>query len=345
MPYADEKFDTDDPDVLLRLLLYGPEKSKKTWLACAAAEAGFNVILLDCDDGAHILKQLTHEARKRIFHLNIVDMITRPVASEFVARFLSGKEFIWDETDKTVCLTRKALKDDHKYVECNIANLTKHDILILDSWTKITNSLVWRWYYENNVDISSGEQAKKSDWPGYRWCGALASYFLRQMQAVTCHSIVIGHQTVYEKHKKVNIGGKEQDVIEWSRTQIKSTSGPHAMTVGTDFSDILRFYFSGDVVKITTKAEKDMLGGARLIPPGVHKWEDLQFGKICEMVGIPLPVDVPRQTALLPINVEEVKKELEKIGANSSSGLIKPQIGTKAKGSFGDLMNTAKGKK
>lgn len=345
MPYANEKFDTDDPDVLLRLLLYGPEKSKKTWLACAAAEAGFNVILLDCDDGAHILKQLTHEARKRIFHLNIIDMIERPVAAEFLARFMSGKKFIWDETDKTVCLTKKALKDAHKYIECDISNLTKYDVLILDSWTKVTNSLVWRWYYENNVDISSGDHVRSSDWPGYRWCGALASYFLRQCQAVKSHSIVIGHQTVYEKHKKVNVGGKEQDTIEWSRTQIKSTSGPHALTVGTDFSDILRFYFVGDVVKITTVAEQDLLGGTRLIPPKKYNWKELQFSNICGMIGIPLPVDAPPQTALAPIDVEEVKKELEKTATNSSSGLIKPQTGTKAKGSFSDLMRKPKGEK
>ena len=123
MPYANEKFDTNDPDILLRLLLYGPEKAKKTWLACAAAEAGFNVILLDADDGAHILKQLTPEGRKRIFHLNIVDKIERPVAAEFLARFMSGKKFIWNETDKVVCLTKKALKEGHSYVECDISNL------------------------------------------------------------------------------------------------------------------------------------------------------------------------------------------------------------------------------
>lgn len=343
MPYADEEFNNDDPNLLFRLLLYGPEKVKKTWWACAAAEAGFNVILLDSDDGAHIIKQISPEARKRIFHLNIVDMIERPIACHFMARFMSGKKFIWNETEKTVCLTKSALKEGCKYIECDILKLTKNDILVNDSWTKLTRSLIWRWYQENNVDISSGDQAKQSDWPGYRWSGALAYYFLRQGLAVNSHWINIGHQTVYEKHKTVTIGGKKQDIIEWSRTQIQSTSGPNAMGVGGDFSDILRFKLTGDICKIITTAEEGFLGGARLIPPGTYKWQDLQFRKICEMNNIPLPIEAARQTALIQIDIEKVEEELAKENSNLSNGLITTKS-KPAKGSFGDLLKKQKGK-
>ena len=337
MPTIEEEFLFPEMNSLkLRLLLYGPEKCKKTWWACAAAEAGFNVILLDSDDGAHIIKRINPKAWKRIFHVNIVDGIERPIACEFMTRFLSGKQFIWDETSREVCLVKSAIKPDHKYIECDAAKLSMNDIVILDSWSAVTKSLVWRWYRENNVDISSGDHVRSSDWPGYRWSGTMASYFLRQGKAIPCHFIVIAHQTIYEKHKRVMVGNKERDVVEWSRLQIQSTSGPHAMTMGVEFSDILRFYFVGDNIKISTIAEDGILGGARLIAPGTYKWDDLQFADICEEAKIYIPEDAPEQQALLRVDNENIEDKLD----NSFGGLI--QSTEAEQSSFASLLKPVK---
>ena len=150
----------------------------------------------------------------------------------------------------------------------------------------------------------------------------MASYFLKQGKALPCHFIVIGHQTIYEKHKKVMINGREKDTIEWSRLQIQSTSGPHAMTVGTEFSDILRFYFVGDNVKISTTAEEGILGGSRLIPPGSYKWADLQFKDICEQAGIDIPKDSPEQQALFRIENDNIDDKIVDFFSQLLSGKI-----------------------
>ena len=50
MPTLEAK-SNEESGMLLRELFYGPPKTRKTWLAGTAAEAGFNVILIDFFDG------------------------------------------------------------------------------------------------------------------------------------------------------------------------------------------------------------------------------------------------------------------------------------------------------
>ena len=45
---------------LLRALVYGPPKSRKTWWVTKLAEAGFNVLLCDIEDGAAVAGNLMH---------------------------------------------------------------------------------------------------------------------------------------------------------------------------------------------------------------------------------------------------------------------------------------------
>ena len=82
-----------DEQIRLRLLLYGPAKTKKTWLAGTAAEAGFNVLLLDNEQGAGILRNLSPEARKRIYRIDIQDDGKRAVAAEFITYFCKFPKF------------------------------------------------------------------------------------------------------------------------------------------------------------------------------------------------------------------------------------------------------------
>ncbi len=294
MPPLDHQLKENKP-FLLRELLYGPPKTKKTWWACKAAEAGFNVILLDCDDGAHILSQIAPEARHRIANINIVDTLTDPVACKFTTLALAGRIFLWDEQDKDRVIMPANRNMEHSFYYINANKLTRNDILVVDSWTKLVKSLAWRWYKENGIDITSGEQAKSTNWDGYRWSGEMASWMVRQLKALPCHVMVIGHKSVYEKYKNEVINGKKVSSVEWQRTQIVSTSGPHGMTIASDFSDILQFYLVGSIFKIDTTPYADADGGSRLIPPKVWRWEELQFVDICNMVGIPVPDNAPPQ--------------------------------------------------
>lgn len=285
MPPADQSF---SENMLLRLLCYGPAKVKKTWWALNAAKAGFNVILLDGDGGDQIITQMdiNKETLARINIIDIVDKQNMPVMCEFIIRFLTGNSFMWDEQDKSILLRAASAIKDHSYYIFDISKLTNNDVVILDSWDAFTWSLAWRWYRENGLKVEAAEHAKTSDklWPGYRWSGAMAAWALKQIKALSnnCHVIVVGHQSVYEKRHDEIINGKTKQIIDWSRTQVKSTSGPAGMELAAAFTDILYFGVNGSRFTIDTRVEKDRDGGCRVIPPGIYKWDELQFSHIIE---------------------------------------------------------------
>lgn len=281
MPSLADKLKNPDDVLLLRELFYGAPKTRKTWLAGTAAEAGFNTILLDADHGYHILtKQLSDEAKKRLTLIECRDSLKSATASKFIARFLKQGKIWFNEKKRSIVLTQNNLDDD--CIELNEeTHLNRNTVLILDSYSAIVQSIKFSYAIEHQIDLTDPE---KESWDGYAWSGMLASYILERLTKLPCHVIVIGHATQYEKRDKT---GKN---IEWQRRIIKSTSGPHAMTIADKFSDILYFYnVSASTTKIETRAEKDAEGGSRIIPPNVYKWEDLQFKDICKLAGIPLP--------------------------------------------------------
>ena len=69
-------------------------------LATIFAEAGFNVLLLDGENGAGILKQLSPAARKRIYILDLKDVPNQAKMAVFMARFCTYKKFWWHEAEK-----------------------------------------------------------------------------------------------------------------------------------------------------------------------------------------------------------------------------------------------------
>ncbi len=283
MPPADQNH---AENMKLRLLCFGAAKVKKTWWAAKAADAGFNVLLLDGDDGSQILSQVDKESLSSIHVIDIVDKQEMPVMCHFITRFLKGDPFMWDEKDKSILLRTASAKEDHSYYIFDPHKLTHHDVVIIDSWSALSWSLAWRWYMENGVKVDAAEQAKQSMWDGYRWSGAMASWMLKQIKTLNCHVIVIGHQSVYEKRRDEVVGGKTKQVVEWSRTQVKSISGPHGMELAKEFSEILYFSVNGSRFSIDTKSHKDRDGGCRVVPPKVWNWEELQFKDIIKLAGI-----------------------------------------------------------
>ncbi len=283
MPPADQNH---AENMLLRLLCYGPAKVKKTWWAAKAADAGFNVLLLDGDDGSQILSQVNAASLSRINVINIVDKQNMPVMCEFMTRFLIGESFMWDEMQKNILLRTASAKPEHSYYIFDTKKLTYNDVVVVDSWSALCWSLAWRWYRENNVKVEAADQAKTSQWDGYRWAGAMASWMLKQIKTLPCHVIVIGHQSVYEKRHEEIVNGKPRQVIDWSRIQVKSVSGPHGMELAKEFTDILYFSVNGSRFSINTKVEEDRDGGSRVIEPKVFNWNDFQFGNIIETARI-----------------------------------------------------------
>lgn len=298
MPPLDIELEKHNPEPM-RVLAYGPAKTKKTWWAGKAAEAGFNVILIDSDNGAHILNNIAVEARHRITHVKTVgETEDSSIPAEFMTRLLTGRPFLWDEDAKAVAATVEMHKEEHTHYFIDLKKLTMNDVLVIDSWTKVSNSLIYRWFIENNIEFTGIIRAKETNQRTHRgmfgWTRQMATWMTNQLLTLPCHVIVIAHQTVYEK-RKVDEQGRE--VVEWSRTQPISTSGPHAMQMGVDFSEILYFSRAMQFFKIDSAGETLREGGCRFVPPKSYSWEELQFVDICKIANSPIPDGTQEQTA------------------------------------------------
>jgi len=267
---------------LLRVLAFGRQKTKKTWWACAAAEANFNVLLLDGEDGWQIAKNLSADAQQRVQVVSLQEQTKKAVFARFLTHLLKKGSITWNEVEKKA----QTLNPDSNCIQIDLLNRTARDILVIDSWTALCWSLQFEFANENNIDLS---EAEKGEWDFYGWGGRLATFFLKQLQTIPCHVVVIGHVTTYVKMKKSN-SKKESKEIDYTRDLLISTSNPHSMMIGALFSDILTFkQLSDSVNKIDVSGNEEKEGGSRTIKPGMYDWEKLQFADICRQSKIELP--------------------------------------------------------
>lgn len=278
MPMGDSDTDWGRPT---RSFLYGPDKTKKTWWAARAADDGFNVVLIDGDDGSSIIKQLPIAARKRILVVDVVNTPSVNVFARFMASFMRGKPFLWDETAKNSITPATTRNKEHSYIYFDINALTMNEVVIIDSWTALAGSLLLEWARENNIDLTSVEkEGDQFSLMGYQ--SRFLDFTLQKIKTFPCHVICIGHETVYEKFAMKD--GK--NVMVEQRTQPFSSTGPHAKKIGANFSNILRFRKYSDVAfKIDTGGDASTMGGARQIPPKVYDWAAISPGTIFNAVG------------------------------------------------------------
>lgn len=271
-------------DTTLRIMSYGPAKSRKTWWALKAAEAGFRVLVFDFDRGADVVSMLTPEARERVYVFEAYDEHLNAFAS--VLMTVALKEFYFYADEKTRRISRRPAEGLHFY---DLRSFGRDTVIVFDSYTALANSVARQYAFENNIDLSDAE---KPEWEGYRWCGALLTWMLTQMKALPCNYIVVGHETSYEKYKKRKGQSNKQGELLFTRRQIASSSNPHGMSIPDKFSDVLYFYNSGQKTWIETIGDKNADAGSRHIPPGKYDWDELTFGKLAELSNIPLPEKV-----------------------------------------------------
>lgn len=267
-----------DGQMLLRVLAYGPAKSKKTWWAAKAAEAGFRVTLLDGDNGWQILKQIAPEAQSRVEVIDLVDTFKASVFALALTQLLKDGKLVWNENTGTSA----RMNPDKATATLDLELMNHEDVLVIDSWTALVWSLVLRYSKENAIDLTDPE---KADREFYGWGNSMVKWMLNQLQSLKCHVIVIAHATVYEKYTGT---GKNLKLVMQRRQPI-STSGPNAMQMASKFSDVLYFSVKGSSYKIDADGDNDKDGGSRGLPPKMYNWEELQFKDLCAAYGIPLP--------------------------------------------------------
>lgn len=306
-------------EILLRELIYGLSQRKKSWWAGAAANAGFNVLVLNGDKPATIYRQLPEAAQSRI---RIVNVFSQYHFADIVARLLRGDKIWWDITASTKAIVGMQ-NPAHEHFVLDFGKLTKSDVVIVDSWTALSQSAVHKISEDKKIDLS---ELDKIEWNLYGPTGMHLTWMLEKFKKILANLIVIGHEDIYEKHKK-GPDGKPLSDIEFTKVQPVSVSRPHAQLLPKYFTDTLYFYMVGISNYISSEATSERDCGSTTVPPKTWKWEELQFKDLCIAAGIPLPSgDVPMPAVeYIPAGTLGNKPSQQAIPAGN---LVLPSAGT-----------------
>lgn len=256
---------------LARVLCYGASMTRKTWWMMKAAEFGYNVLYLNGDRNIQVLKNISKEGQKRIRIINCFDKVDKPQYANILARLARGDEVIWNDDEN-----RRLDRIDPRYncFAIKLSKLTANDFLVIDSWTAGAWSSTADIAMEKDIDLSEGA---KIEWDMFGNEGRFLTWLIQQYKSVPCHLGVVGHSDQYDKVKKGTEKAKGGPTIEFSRTQIVSSSRPHAMLMPKHFSDVLYFNMIGTNYYIDTSARSDRDGGCRCIPGKNWPWDELSF--------------------------------------------------------------------
>lgn len=265
----------------MKAFIYGYGKTRKTSWAGLIAKTNLNGIYCDCDNSVPVLGSLlTPEEQAKLAYIDISDGVMTPCAVWFVAALTKGKPFIWDLDDRKVL---KSANLNHNLLLCNPNKFTRHDCLILDSYTQICNSMFMQYAIENNIDVT---EAEKIEWDNYRWAGQLCTQMLTSLLGLKCSVIVIGHVKTYEKKRKDKFG---KEVVVSNRTQPLSVSNPHAETISKFFGEVLYFFKQGTATKISTKTSDELDCGSRYFQPKDWNFDELSVEELANRYNINKP--------------------------------------------------------
>lgn len=304
MPVIDETLRSDN---LARILAYGPAKTRKTWWATRWAEAGFNVILADIDYGFHIAQNLTPEARKRIYHLDMrapVEDFKNSGALALV-NAMQGKTTLFDEITRRYT-SKRDIKPEGSYAVLNFSAMTSKDVLIVDSWTELVTHII-----AADRMITNPADVPKLEWDDYGKIRLLLDLFLANMSKLNCHVIVIGHsETVGKRKKDAPAKAKPEDAIEQIRLQPMSVSRAHAETIASKFTDVLYFSVPSPMLgtMISTKGSVDFDAGSRRVAPALYKFDDLGVDKFvpAEMLAVVQDNESYSSAGCIPVTGEQL---------------------------------------
>lgn len=203
-----------------KVLVYGEPKSGKTAIVGALAKH-YKLWWFDLENGVKTLMQesiLPPEFRKNISLFNIPDHREFPIAVDVLRKLFRGgaRKYCYAHgTDRCpICSKTPGLKWSE---EIDLSKFTDNDILVVDSWTQVANSVI------NKVTL---KEYKKDDeykptWDDWRLQGSYLDEILSKIQVANINICVISHDVDVEKsetkEKIVPAGGTRN----FSRTMAK----------------------------------------------------------------------------------------------------------------------------
>jgi hypothetical protein len=225
---------------LIKLLLIADGKVGKSRFAGEAAKH-FNTLYIDGDVAIPTLSQLPTEVKKNLYLLPMHDTILGGARDtsfcDAMQEFTTTIKFRWNDTESRLA----KMKDTGTIWELCPSKMGQNDLLVIDSWTSLVESLMLKCAIANGVDLTSATTNEMR--PVYQSAGNLATSFLQIVRALQCHVIVLGHPDEYQ-HKIAPPGRKVEQIkekdmlIDWTKMIAKSTSRPQALQMPKYFTDV-----------------------------------------------------------------------------------------------------------
>jgi hypothetical protein len=239
---------TLDTRSLAKLLLIADGKLGKTFFAALCAKAGLNVLYMDGDVGSETIGKMVRDGvltdleASRIYLMDMRDRLIGgdkdPKFFETVIDFVSASKFTWNASKERIA----SVKDVHdERWEIRPAYMDHTCVLIIDSWTGLTESMMLAAANANNVDLADTTQGKMR--PVYMMGGLKSTQVLQMIRSANCHVLVLGHPDEYEHRvspegKKVRDIDEKDMIVEWTKQIPKGTSKPAGLQIAKYFTDV-----------------------------------------------------------------------------------------------------------
>lgn len=284
-----------------RIMLYGAAKTRKTWWAGTAAEAGFNLFILDGENGTGILKQLDPKALPLITRIPVNQGTTGSTMAAFLMLMLEHNEFIYCPKLRKKISTPASLKDDQLYYVVDLSLFTASDVLLVDSWSQLARDIVEDFKNLNGLDVFEGKIAatnsngKEDKFAFFNYANLVLDTITSKLNGLPCHVILAAHRDFYTH--EIREGGSKRDE---THIQVLSTSGNQAAKVPGAFGDVFYCESSTDGMHtvMSSKGSKTRVSGGRRVAPKEEKFPPWSFKDYAKEALLPTPT--PRESTSRP---------------------------------------------
>lgn len=185
--------DIDETLAPKHIEVYGPPKSGKTLLALKMAEHGYNIWLIEGENGHLVGKQLSKEAQERVTVILLPDTKENPCMVQALTNLFKNNKLracVRHGLDKCQLCTAKM--DPAAYPwneELDLTKMTAKDIVMIDTMTQWSNSIM-----AHIARKHQNEPDWNPEWDDWRRQGTYLDDGLGHIQNSSLNWIIVTHE-------------------------------------------------------------------------------------------------------------------------------------------------------